>query len=190
MSSSSRPGLFLLCVDGAHCLLPAKGHLVQVGGPAPALQLLPVQPPGAACPLPVAGSKPPRLPCVPHWAYLVQRSSCNSAARRLYLDGDHFKAEKECALPLRLPGQLCVRRAGAAVLEPHHWVHHAAHRPSYPCRLSRCPTPWPTSCTGRPGGCTASRPSATTSWSCWCPSSCSSGDGCASFTGCCRSSSR
>ncbi|XP_069875910.1 lipase maturation factor 1-like isoform X1 [Dipodomys merriami] len=56
-------------------------------------------------------------------------------------------------------------------------------------RRSPCPTRWPTTCTGRPGGSTASRRLATTSWSCWCPSWCSSGAGRASYTGRCRSCS-
>uniref|UniRef100_A0A452DHY3 Lipase maturation factor n=1 Tax=Bos taurus TaxID=9913 RepID=A0A452DHY3_BOVIN len=56
-------------------------------------------------------------------------------------------------------------------------------------RHNRCPTLWPTSCTAPRGGSTASRPSATTSWSWWCPSSSSSDGGCASSTGPCRSCS-
>lgn len=59
-----------------------------------------------------------------------------------------------------------------------------------PHRLSQCPTRWPTTCTGHRGGSTALRPSATTSWSSLCLSSCSSDGGCAFFTGCCRSFSR
>ncbi|XP_070635482.1 lipase maturation factor 1 isoform X2 [Bos indicus] len=56
-------------------------------------------------------------------------------------------------------------------------------------RHNRCPTLWPTSCTAPRGGSTASRPSATTSWSWWCPFSSSSDGGCASSTGPCRSCS-
>uniref|UniRef100_A0ABI7W8W6 Lipase maturation factor n=1 Tax=Felis catus TaxID=9685 RepID=A0ABI7W8W6_FELCA len=57
-------------------------------------------------------------------------------------------------------------------------------------RRSRCPTPWPTSCTSPPGGPTALRRSATTSWSSWCLSSSSLDGGCASSTGPYRSCSR
>lgn len=57
-------------------------------------------------------------------------------------------------------------------------------------RHSRCPTPWPTSCTSPHGGSIVGRRSATTSWSSWCLSSSSWAGGCASCMGPYRSCSR
>lgn len=81
-----------------------------------------------------------------------------------------------------------VRWAGLGSL----WVgaQFSAHSLLLSHRHSRCPTLWPTSCTAPHGGFIALRPSATTSWSLWYPSSSSSDGGCASSMAPCRSYSR